>query len=286
VRLGVSGTVLPDDLRALTPEIAQTIKAWGYTGVFTRFRANHPLRTSPDDCRRVRDLLAEHQLDHVMATGFWQCLIHPEPDTRARAVEILQGALRLAGALGAQAIDTGPGSLSDNGPWAPHPDNWRPWAEENLIDSLRQAAPVAEEAGVRIHLEGHQLVVLRDPETARRVIDATESPWVKLDIDPVNWITLQTYYDTAAAIDAMFDTLGERIGSGHSKDVVLWDRHTLHLDTVMTGEGLIDHGRYLQRLQALDPDIYLVVEHCPPEEAANVHTFLRREAEAAGVEIH
>ena len=66
MRLGISGTVLPDDLRALTPEIAQTIKAWGYTGVFTRFRANHPLRTSPDDCRRVRDLLAEHQLDHVM----------------------------------------------------------------------------------------------------------------------------------------------------------------------------------------------------------------------------
>ena len=206
-----------------------------------------------------------------MATGYWQNLVHPDAETRQRNVQVLCAGLRLAARLGAACIDTGPGSMSESGPWAAHPDNWAPWAEANLIDSLGQAAEVAAEVGVRIHLEGHQLVTLRDAAVTRRVVDAVGSPWVRLDMDPVNWITLDTYYDTGAAIDEMFDTLGDRIGSGHSKDIDLWDRHTLHLDTVTTGQGAIDHQRYMQRLEALDPDIYLMVEGCSTEDATGVY---------------
>ena len=195
------------------------------------------------------------------------------PRARQRGVEVLCAGLRLAARLGAACIDTGPGSMSDTGPWSPHPENWEPWAEANLIDSLGQAAEVAAEVGVRIHLEGHQLVTLRDASVTRRVVDAVGSPWVRVDMDPVNWITLDTYYDTGAAIDDMFDTLGDRIGSGHSKDIALWDRHTVHLDTVTTGQGAIDHQRYMQRLEALDPEIYLIVEGCSTEDAPGVYSL-------------
>ena len=57
--------------------------------------------------------------------------------------------------------------MSETGPWSPDPDNWAPWAEANLTDSLGQAAEVAAEVGVRIHLEGHQLVTLRDAAVTR-----------------------------------------------------------------------------------------------------------------------
>jgi len=286
VRLGIAGTILPADLRQLTPQIVRTVRTWGYTGIFTRFRDNHPLTTSLDDAYQAREIMASEGVDHVMATGFWQCLIHPDAARRAEAVRVLRGALRLAGALGATAIDTGPGSLSTTSVWGPHRDNWQPWAEANLIQALREAAPIAEEANVRIHLEGHQYVVLKDAETMARVIDAVGSPWLKCDIDPVNWITLSTYYHTGSAIDAMFDVLGDRIGSGHSKDILIWDTHTVHLDTVTTGQGAIDHQRYLQRLHALDPEIYLVVEACSTADAPGVCAFLRRQAELAGVEVH
>ncbi|MCY3896544.1 MAG: sugar phosphate isomerase/epimerase [Chloroflexi bacterium] len=286
MRLGISGTLLPDDIRDLTPEAARTLRSWGYTGVFTRLGGNDPLDPPSDaECRRFRDVLADAGLDHYMATGYWQNLVHPVAGTRRRNVEVLCAALRLAGRLGATCIDTGPGSMSDTGPWSPHPENWAPWAETNLVDSLGRAAEVAAEVGVRIHLEGHQYVTLRDAGTTRRVVDAVGSPWVRVDMDPVNWITLDTYYDTGSAIDSMFDTLGERIGSGHSKDISIWDRHTVHLDTVTTGRGAIDHQRYMQRLEALDPDIYLIVEGCSTEDAAGVYSFLAGEAERAGVVV-
>ena len=286
MRLGISGTLLPDDLRDLTPQTARTLRSWGYTGVFTRLRGNDPLDPPSDaDCRRFRDILADADLDHVMATGYWQNLAHPDGENRERSLRVLGAGLRLAARLGAVCIDTGPGSMSAAGPWAPHPDNWAPWAEANLIDSLARAAEVAAEVGVRIHLEGHQLVTLRNAEVTRRLVDAVGSPWVRVDMDPVNWITLDTYYDTGAAIDAMFDTLGNRIGSGHSKDITLWDRHTVHLDTVTTGQGAIDHRRYLRRLESLDPDIYLMVEGCSTEDAPGVYTFLADQATQAGVTI-
>ena len=222
MRLGISGTLLPDDVRDLTPETARTLRSWGYTGVFTRLRGNDPLVPPSDaDCRRFRDILGDAGLEHVMGTGYWQNLVHPDAETRKRSVQVLCAGLRLAAKLGAACIDTGPGSMSSAGPWSPHPDNWAPWAEANLIDSLGQAAEVAAQVGVRIHLEGHQLVTLRDEVVTRRVVDAVGSPWVRVDMDPVNWITLDTYYDTGAAIDEMFDTLGDRIGSGHSKDIDL-----------------------------------------------------------------
>jgi len=286
MRLGISGTLLPDNVTDMTPGIAATIRDWGYTGIFTRLRANRVSCPSDADCQTFRDILTEAGLEHVMATGYWQNLIHPDIDERERSLEILYGGLRLAARLGATCIDTGPGSMSPNGPWAPHPDNWSAWAEANLIDSLKRAADVAEEVGVRIHLEGHQLVTLRDADTTRRVIDAIGSSWVCVDIDPVNWITLDTYFDTRMAIDGMFDTLGDRIGSGHSKDVQLWDRHTIHLDTVVTGSGAIDHAHYIARLESLSSEIYLIVEACETSQASEVHRFLTDQASRAGVRVY
>ena len=60
MRLGISGTLLPDDVRDLTLETARTMRSWGYTGVFTRLRRERPARSavSDADCRRFRQILA------------------------------------------------------------------------------------------------------------------------------------------------------------------------------------------------------------------------------------
>ena len=70
MRLGISGTLLPDDLRDLTPETARTLRSWGYTGVFTRLGGNDPLNPPSDvECRRFREILADAGLDHVHGHG-------------------------------------------------------------------------------------------------------------------------------------------------------------------------------------------------------------------------
>jgi sugar phosphate isomerase/epimerase len=195
MRFGVSGDILPDDMRRLTSATTDKVRALGFTGVFTRFRANSPFDAPRDDCSRVRSLLSDAGLEMYQATGYWQPLIHPDETTRRLAVRTLQAALRVASDLGARGIDTGPGSLSPDGPWAPHPGNWTAESRRQLVRSLKECAKPAADYGVYLSLEGHILVTLNSAAMVRDVLDEVGSPWIRSDLDPVNWIGLNEIYD-------------------------------------------------------------------------------------------
>ncbi|MCH2574582.1 sugar phosphate isomerase/epimerase [Candidatus Poribacteria bacterium] len=285
MRLGMSGAFLPNNMDDFTPEMAKKIRSLGFSGVFTRFRENDPFETPSSKCYRVRDLLADHGLRIYQSTGYWQPLIHPDETQRRQAVRTLQQALKIAGDLGARGIDTGPGSLNPNGPWNPHPNNWSLKSREQLIKSLKESASAAEDNQVYLSLEGHQLVVLEDERVTKIVLDAVDSPWVKSDLDPANWIQLKTIFTTGVAIDQMFDILGEHIISGHAKDITITNSHTLHLPTTSVGQGLLDFRTYLRRMEDLNPDYPLIVEGSSESELPEASAYLYRIADELGIDI-
>jgi sugar phosphate isomerase/epimerase len=286
MRFGISGDLIPRDMDEITPALTARVRALGFSGIFSRFGANDPHTTTEAQCRRIRAILADADLAMYQCTGYWQCLIHPDEAQRREAVRTLQAALRVASWLGARGIDTGPGSMNPRGPWFPHPDNWTPWARENLVKSLKECAPVAEECGVILSLEGHQLVVLDTAETMRAVLDEVDSPMVKCDFDPVNWITLQTVFATGPAIAAMVATLGPQIVSAHAKDVAIQDRLVVHIDNIATGTGILDYPTFLRLIEALDPSYPVIVEAAALEELPAVSDFLHRTARECGIAVY
>lgn len=275
MRLGVCGGVCPTDMNEISPELCRTVREAGYTGIFTRFSKNDPLTTTRAECERARSILRDNGVELYQTTGYWQCLVHPDEGKRHEAVTVLQAALKIAGWLGARSIDTGPGSLNPRGPWFPHPDNWTATARRQLIRSLRECVSAAEDAGVYLGLEAHQLVTLATPEIVRDVLDAVDSEWIRSDLDPANWITLETAFDTGPAIDRMFDVLGTHVISGHAKDSRIEDRLTIHIDACSPGTGTLDFKTYLRRMEALDPSYPLIVEGASfeqwPKAAAYLH---------------
>jgi sugar phosphate isomerase/epimerase len=273
-------------MRALTPEFCATVRSMGYSGVFLRLSDNEPFTTSREQCTRARAVLEEHGVALYQTTGYWQCLIHPDEAQRNQAVKTLQAALRIASWLGARGIDTGPGSMNPNGPWFPHPDNWTPHARRQLIRSLRECAATAEDAGVYLALEAHQLVTLQTPEITRDVLDAVDSPWVRSDLDPANWITLDNAHSSGAAIDHMFDVLGHHIVSGHAKDSRVEDRLTVHIDACSPGTGTLDFATYLRRMEALDHSYPLIVEGAAFEQWAAASDYLHGIARQEGIAVH
>ena len=285
MKLGVCGGKLPANMDDLTSELCREVRTLGYSGIFTRFRDNDPLTTTREQCQRARAVIEDSGIKLYQATGYWQCLIHPDETKRAEAVKVLQAGLKIAGWLGARSIDTGPGSMNPRGPWFPHPDNWTPIARRQLIRSLREAAPAAEDAGVYLGLEAHQLVTLSSPEVTCDVLDAVDSRWVRCDLDPANWITLQTAFETGPAIDHMFDVLGDRIVSGHAKDSIIIDRLTIHIDAGCPGTGNLDFGTYLRRIEALNPEYPLIVEGASYEQWGAASEFLHGIARQEGITI-
>ncbi|MGH2369700.1 MAG: sugar phosphate isomerase/epimerase family protein [Chloroflexota bacterium] len=284
MRFGMSGAFLPAKMDDFTEQTARRIRDLGFSGCFTRF-TDDPFETPPARAHRVRDLLADHGLRMYQAIGYRPPLIHPDETVRRQAAQTLAGAVRLTKELGCRGTHTGPGSLNPRGAWFPHPYNRTAQAKDQLIKSLREVAPVAEDRGVYVGMEGHVLVTLNSAATMAEVLRAVDSPMVRCDLDPVNWITLDTVYDTTSAINHMADTLGDLAIGGHAKDVIVEDRLVTHLSEVDAGLGLLDYDTLLRRVEALSPEFPLVVEHCTSESLPRISEFLHAKAAELGIRV-
>lgn len=285
MRFGMSGCFLPEDLNDLSPAMCRRARDLGFGGIFTRFRANDPHTTPRAQAQRVRDLLAGEGLRLFQVTGYWQNLVTPDETARAESVRTLQAALRLAGWLGARGIDTGPGSMNPQGPWFPHPDNWTPTARRQMIKSLKEAAPAAADAGVYLSLESHQLVTLQTPEITKAILDEVDSPWVRCDYDSANWITLETVFDTAAALNHHFDLLGDYMVSCHAKDIWIENKLALHLQDGCPGKGLMDFRTLFRRMEALNPDYPVIAEGNSTAELPAVSALFHRIAQELNIRV-
>jgi sugar phosphate isomerase/epimerase len=285
MRFGMSGCFLPADMDEVTAEMCARVRALGFSGIFTRFRANDPHTTPVARAHRLRDLLADSGVRLFQATGYWQNLVTPDEGARREAVRTVQAALALAGQMGARGIDTGPGSMSPDGPWFPHPENWTATCRRQLIKSLQQCAKAAEDAGVYLSLEGHQLVTLESAEVTRQILDEVDSPWVRSDYDSANWITRETVYDTATALNRDFDLLGRHIVSCHAKDCWIENRLTLHLEDGCPGKGNVDFHTLFRRMEALSPDYPVIVEGARTDDLTAVGTLFHDIARELGIRV-
>ena len=285
MRFGMSGCFLPADMRELTPEMCRRVRDLGFSGIFTRFRANDPRETPHELARGVGQMLRDNGVRLYQVTGFWQNLVTPDESQRAESVRTLQAALRLAQALGARGIDTGPGSMNPDGPWFPHPDNWTATSRRQLVKSLKECAPVAEDCGVYLSLEGHQLVVLESAAVTAEILDEVGSQYVRSDFDSANWITRETVYDTGAALDQMFDVLGHHIVSCHAKDIWIENRLALHLSDGCPGKGLMDFRTLFRRMEALSPDYPVISEGNSTEDLPAVSELFHSIAGELGIRV-
>ena len=285
MRFGMCGAFLPDDMDDLTPEMCRQVRAMGFSGIFTRFRNNDPHATPRQKAERVKKLLANEGLRLFQVTGYWQNLVTSDENARQEAVRTVQAALKLASWMGARGIDTGPGSMSPDGPWFPHSDNWTATARNQLVKTLKECAPAAEDAGVYLSLEGHQLVTLESAEVTAEVLDEVNSPWVKSDYDSANWITRETVFRTADAVNHHIDVLGRHIVSCHAKDIWIEKRLALHLQDGCPGQGNMDFHTLFRRMEALSPDYPVIVEGATADEMPGVGRFFRQIARELNIRV-
>ncbi len=285
MRIAMCGAFLPEDMDNLTPEMCKHVREMGYSGIFTRFRSNNPHTTPRHQADRVRQLLADENLRLFQVTGYWQNLVTTDETARSEAVRTVQAALKLAGWLGARGIDTGPGSMNPDGPWFPHKDNWTETSRRQLVKSLKECASAAEDAGVYLSLEGHQLVTLQSAEVTAEVLDEVNSAWVTSDYDSANWITRETVFDTGAAVKHHFEVLGKHIISCHAKDIWIENKLALHLQDGCPGKGLMDFHTLFRQIEALSPDYPVIVEGATSEEMPEVARLFHKVAGECNIRV-
>lgn len=223
MRLATTG-LLPADLRRLDDEAARRLRAAGFVGCSCFFP--DPTAPTPAELDQLRDTLLRAGVGVAQVNGRYETLVNPDEGLRRQGIATLQAAVQVCRRLRGDNLYVRPGSLNPGGHWWPHPENHSPATLDRLVDSLRQVATVAEDAGVTLAVEGHTVSPLDTPALVREVIDRVGSPALKFNCDPVNFVSnVQDVYHSRRVLDALFDTLGDVTWAVHAKDMVLEDRH-------------------------------------------------------------
>jgi sugar phosphate isomerase/epimerase len=288
IELGIATPAVPRDPRALDDRFCKWAADLGVTVLGTH------LGPTPEDvapgAAELRERLAGWGLRIVQATGYNPVMVGDDEARRADDLARLTRAFEVARLLGSPMVLTGCGSSHPTHHYGPHPANHSPEARERIVAFLRRAAPRAEEQGVVLALECHMLTTLDTPAHIRAIVDAVDSPAVRVNFDPVNLLSgVDAVFDSGAEMATMLAELGPRYHwTAHAKDVVIEPRLALHLEETVCGDGLLDWPAYLrcaERLGSADRPAAVLVEHMPAFLAPRGLAFLRAQATTAGVTI-
>jgi sugar phosphate isomerase/epimerase len=281
VRSGVVG-LMPPAVGAITAATADRLRALGFSGVTVQ--VPDPLEARRDEYERAGAILRDGGITVAQANPRYEMLVQADDERRALGIRELQAACRCAAWLRAGTVYVRPGSLNPAGPWTPSPGNTSLRTLLRLVDALRQVVSVAEEVDVPLALEGGSTSPLDTPERVRDVIEAVDSPALRFNADPVNFVrSLDELYDTTSLIDRLFDCCGRYTVCGHAKDITFDNALPVRLRECPLGTGLLDHAAYLRRFEQSCPDGFLLIEHLPDEQIPAAKRALDRVVEQVGL---
>jgi sugar phosphate isomerase/epimerase len=282
--VGVAGGVLPLDADAVTPALASWLAALGLEAVCTHFGVSED--GTLDRQREIRDILDDVGIHVVQAAGYNPNLVHPDAATRRAELERLRDAFRFADALGADTLLTGCGSHDPQLFYGPDPANHTLETRSRLVESLKDAAGMAADAGIPIALECHVLTTLDSPETVREILEAVDSPWIRVNFDPVNFVDgLQAAYRAADLVTRAATVLRPWLsGAAHVKDVaVVPGTFVLSIVEAPPGEGLMDFDAFFAECASFGDGAPLIVEHLDAERTEAAIRWLTEKIDESAV---
>ena len=165
------------------------------------------------------------------------------------------------------------------------------WAEktwDRTVDAVRELADVAEEVGIDIAAHPHIMSPLFSVDRYVEMLEKVDSPRLKVLLDLVNLTTPFLIYDTTTLVNEAFNVLGHSVVALHAKDVVMsgGGKIIAHIDEAVPGTGTMDYVTILGRLDQLDHDVTVHVEHFPFAETVQGQQYIRSVARKSGITLN
>lgn len=196
-------------------------------------------------------------------------LIHPDPVIRQQGIDALKVSLQAAPALGAPIVTLCTGSRNAGDQWAPHRENASPQAWRDLLASLEQIIPLAQELGLKLGVEPELANVVNSARAARRLLDELASEVLCIVFDPANLFEAEGLEQQRAIIAQALDLLTGRIAMAHAKD------RTSQGAFAAAGQGVLDYPFFINGLRQAGFDGPLITHGLEPADAPGVAAFLR-----------
>ncbi len=220
--------------------------------------------------RQIRSALEKHSLSMAAVSGTCN-LIHPDLTRRTKDLKNLQKLICACRELGTSVVTLCTGTRDPADMWRAHPRNHEPDAWHDLVRSLEELLPTAEQHRVCLGIEPEPANVIDTALAARRLLDELKSPSIKIIFDAANLLQPRTLERQAELIAEGIDLLGSEIVLAHAKDLTSGRGGQV----VAAGRGALDYALYVSLLQRAGFNGALVLHALKEDEVAGAVAFLK-----------
>lgn len=217
----------------------------------------------------TKRVFAQNGLD-IAVLGCYLNLAHPDQGRLRDIQSRYYGHLRAAALMGAGVVGTETG--------APNPEyktDANTHTGEALDTFIRNLAPVVERAehwGVAVAIEPVWKHIVYDADRALAVLNAIQSPNLRIILDPVNLLYAGNAGQREQVIGDAIDKLADHIAVVHLKDFV---REGDGLRSVAAGTGEMDYTQILRFMKERKPCIHATLENTSNDSAVQAREFLQ-----------
>jgi sugar phosphate isomerase/epimerase len=217
---------------------------------------------------RIRQESATREIGIAAVSGTYN-MIHPDREQRQVGLQRLRVLVSACKGMCTSVVTLCTGTRDPKDMWRWHPENTSAQAWEDLLRSMDAALHIAEEEDVTLAFEPERANVINTASRGRALLDAIQSPRLKVVIDPANLIVPGNEQQIHSVLDEAFDLLGKDIVLAHAKDRGPDDMLRA------AGEGVLDYDHYLRLLKAAAFDGPLILHGLTEARVDAAVGFLR-----------
>lgn len=203
-----------------------------------------PENVAPELASQIRAALQARGITMSAVSGTFN-MIHPDAAQRADGLKRLRALAASCEALGTGVITLCTGTRNTASMWRSHPDNQTAEAWSDLRASMKAAARIADEFKVVMAFEPEVNNSVDSASRARRIIDETGSPRIKVVMDGANVFHRGELPRMRDILSQAFELLNGHIALAHAKDL----DHDGDAGHLPAGQGVLDYDCYLSLLK-------------------------------------
>ena len=222
----------------------------------------------------------------LSAMWMWPGTVKPgmtDPAEIEQGLAKFEEALRFAQEVECRLFCTGGGHP---GGYTINLDNRRPGLIEEVIACWQRVVPLLEKYQIYLSFETGIHTTVYHPDQYREIFQRIGCKYVSLNMDVVNMLSAEDYYDQHPKIDALFDRARGYVTSAHLKDIVHEKKLHTHLNEAAPGDGNLDWEDVLEHLNRALPSWGAgYIEATPWDAMPRAVEFIRGKAKAVGMPI-
>lgn len=218
----------------------------------------------------LKKVFAREDVD-IAVLGCYLNLATPDKEALLKTQEIYKAHLRFASILGCGVVGTETGAPNTEYRFeeACHTEE----ALQTLIMNLQPVVRCAENYGVILALEPVYKHIMWNPKQTRKVLDAIDSPNLRIIFDPVNLLDISNYEKREEIFADAMETFGDEIAMIHLKDFKVEEGK---LVSCAAGTGMMNYDAVLKFAKQHKPYVHATLEDTKPENAVQAREFIEK----------